>query len=131
MKKIRICVEQNADFLQKLYRLIRMKAVQKQNQVGKFRQIIGIGTGKSHAFSPLRRHIQGIIPVCIPQAADVMFSDFIKGGELLDDKVFQNTAHIDGLEGRFLPASVFFIPEGVELGAPHDLSVFEIGNLSV
>ena len=35
----------------------------------------------------LRSHIQGVVPVCVPKPVDIMVSNLIESGKLLDKKM--------------------------------------------
>ncbi len=57
---------------------------QQADHLCKIQQVPGIGTGKGYAFPVFGCHIQGIIPVCVPQPAEIMGSGFKESGKVLD-----------------------------------------------
>ena len=92
-------------------------------------EIACVGAGEGHALPPLRGHVQGVVPVGPPEAEDVVLPHLIKGGEVLNQQVLQNTAGVDLAGSRPLPVSVRRVPLSVDLCTPHSLGVLEVGDL--
>ena len=106
-------------------------ALQQPDHPGQFPQVAGVGAGEGHAFAPLGGHVQRVIPVCAPEAADVVLAHLIERGQLLDQQMLQDGAGVDFPLACTLPAALLRLVCGIDLGAAHGLGILEIRSLAV
>ncbi len=84
----RSVAQQGPKFFQKFHMPGSGTIGKQADEGGKLQKVPSIGTGEGNAFPMLGRHIQGIVPICIPQPANIVFPYFIKCSKLLDEEVF-------------------------------------------
>ena len=131
VENLRLVVKQYRQFLQNIGLAGAGNPLQQADEAGQLPQIASVSAGKGHALPMLRGHIQCIVPVCPAQAVDVMGTYLIKGCQLLNQQMLQNTAGINFALPAKLPASLLLPVKGVNLGASHRLGVLEIRYLPV
>lgn len=76
-------------------------------------------------------HIQSVVPVCVPEPADIMVPCFVESSELLDQEMLQNASGINIARCSALSVPVFRVPQSIDPGAAHDLCIFKIRNLFI
>lgn len=89
--------KKNLDLIQKFGFALAGVCFQESYHTCQITQVAGISTGKGHAFSAVRRHIQGVIPVGVTEPVDIMLTYFVEGAQLLDEQMFQNASFIDDI----------------------------------
>ena len=74
-------------------------------------------------------HIQGIVPVCTPEADNVVFTHFIEGSQVFYQNMLQDRTLVNAVIFCTLLIAVAIAPLRINLSAPEGQRIFEIGHL--